>query len=462
MPFDIGGFVYNTAFIQDYTKGGIVTDGLILHLDAAYGNSYPKGGTTWYDLSGNSNNGTLTNGPTYNSGNGGSIVFDGTDDYVISTNNTGISGASSRSLCVFCYPTSIPTYTSVAKIGTGNTGQLFEILLFNNDIVGHFWGSGFALSVSSGKVLLDNYSYIVLTYDGTTAYIYVDGSLKGSSNFSLNTTNSQLALGLKTFSSHVNFEGREFIAQLYNRALSSTEITQNYNALKDRFPKSITFPTSNLVFHIDAGDPQSYSGAGTVWYDIQRNYNVSLINGPSYSSSSGGYITFDGSNDYGNLSSEPNLGRVFTINTVLRLFNSVSVEIIYAPTSADRDHWFEVRQNKVSIRLVQTADAPGFIVTGTTTMSTNRTQFYMLTAVVSNNTARVYLNGIQENSGTAGYNFATWNNENGWSSAIARRANLSQYYLGADIGAMTMYTRALSNDEIYQLYLSYKDRYNLL
>ena len=59
----------------------IVTSGLVLALDAADRNSYPGSGTTWTDLSGNANNGTLTNGPTFNSANGGSIVFDGTNDF---------------------------------------------------------------------------------------------------------------------------------------------------------------------------------------------------------------------------------------------------------------------------------------------------------------------------------------------------------------------------------------------
>lgn len=61
--------------------GKIVTDGLVLALDAADTNSYTSGSTTWRDMSGNGNNSTLTNGPTFDSGNGGSIVFDRVDDY---------------------------------------------------------------------------------------------------------------------------------------------------------------------------------------------------------------------------------------------------------------------------------------------------------------------------------------------------------------------------------------------
>src|SRR6056300_246225 len=69
----MGGFANNAP---------IVTDGLVFYVDAGNSNSYPGSGGTWTDLVGG-NDGTLTNGPTYNSGNGGSIVFDGVDDSVL-------------------------------------------------------------------------------------------------------------------------------------------------------------------------------------------------------------------------------------------------------------------------------------------------------------------------------------------------------------------------------------------
>jgi len=67
----------------------IATDGLVLCLDAANNRSYPGSGTAWTDLSRGGNNGALTNGPTFNSANGGSIVFDGTNDYVQVTSPFG-------------------------------------------------------------------------------------------------------------------------------------------------------------------------------------------------------------------------------------------------------------------------------------------------------------------------------------------------------------------------------------
>ena len=75
-----------------FTGPNIIKDGLVLTLDASSQRSYPGSGTTWYDLSGNGNNGTLTNGPTFDSGNGGSIVFDGTNDYVNGPTTNSVIG----------------------------------------------------------------------------------------------------------------------------------------------------------------------------------------------------------------------------------------------------------------------------------------------------------------------------------------------------------------------------------
>ena len=98
------GITYGTSTLFQATKG-IVQDGLVLNLDAGVNKSYPRNGTTWYDLS-NNGNGTLTNGPTFDRDNGGSIVFDGTDDYVQGSISSSIfTGA--HSICCWFYRISV-------------------------------------------------------------------------------------------------------------------------------------------------------------------------------------------------------------------------------------------------------------------------------------------------------------------------------------------------------------------
>ena len=90
--------------------GGMVKDGLVLNLDASRLDSYLRTGTSWKDISGNQNNGTLINGPTFNSNNGGSIVFDGTNDYMTLGSPTGFSMAPSGVTMVFWIYNNYPGY----------------------------------------------------------------------------------------------------------------------------------------------------------------------------------------------------------------------------------------------------------------------------------------------------------------------------------------------------------------
>jgi hypothetical protein len=92
-----------------YANGKIATNGLILALDSGDRNSYSGSGTSWTDLSGNGNTGTLTNGPTYSSTNGGSIVFDGSNDYIDLGNKTLGVELQDKSACVWIYQTTSPS-----------------------------------------------------------------------------------------------------------------------------------------------------------------------------------------------------------------------------------------------------------------------------------------------------------------------------------------------------------------
>jgi len=141
---------------MSYSNGPtIVTDGLVLALDAADKNSYPGSGTTWNDLAG-SNNGTLTNGPTFDSGNGGSIVFDGVDDYV-NLSNLGLPTSFFTCQCVFKYDTTVSGNTLInLNYSYPNSGYLIRqnygpIIVFTNN--------GNETSISSNTSISTNTIY---------------------------------------------------------------------------------------------------------------------------------------------------------------------------------------------------------------------------------------------------------------------------------------------------------------
>jgi hypothetical protein len=227
----------------NFNYEGIVTNGLVLNLDAGFDPSYPITGSTWYDISGNGFNGTLTNSPTFSSANSGSIVFDGVDDYVNLTTATtlGISNVSTSF--------TISTWFKVAVTGeyylldnyNGSTQDIsfridsgkFEVYLMASA------GGGFnAVQFGSGynNGIWTNFTLI---WNGSnTITAYANGINIGSSTQSGMTGNfdsgTAFQIGARPISS-TYFPGNIATTQIYNRALLASEITQNYNAQKGRF-----------------------------------------------------------------------------------------------------------------------------------------------------------------------------------------------------------------------------------
>lgn len=220
----------------------IVTNGLVLHLDAAQLRSYPGSGTTWSDLSGNNYNGTLTNGPTFNSANGGSIVLDGVNDYVNLGTFTNF-GSSNRSVEVWFRILSLPisgydriiafpaddtsTDTPAFTIGFGNTTSNFSI---------GFGGTPYNGYLSLPAFSLSTWLCVVGTIQGNVINGYLNGNfIAQATNTGTVATNPIGYIGR-----YNNFYGQYGNAdisnvKIYNRALSAAEIQQNYNATKSRY-----------------------------------------------------------------------------------------------------------------------------------------------------------------------------------------------------------------------------------
>ena len=226
----------------------VITDGLVLYLDAANPKSYPGSGTAWGDLSRGGNNGTLVNGPTFNAGNGGSIVFDGVNDY-ISTPIQNLNRPCTFSMWVNLnslsgFQTFFGQDTSQSitrgrfyfQKGGATTGGIilnrvnFSIVLSDGGIV----------PVNSNNVIVTNiwYNYTaVLTT--TTLSLYENGILQNTVNDSNTflTPNTTITLNSGYFNNGVvdYVKGKSSSFLIYNRALSAQEVLQNYNATKTRF-----------------------------------------------------------------------------------------------------------------------------------------------------------------------------------------------------------------------------------
>jgi hypothetical protein len=158
------------GFQNGWRGPNIVADGLVMYLDAGSPNSYrPDFGTTWKDMSGFNNSGSLTNGPTYSTDNGGSIVFDGVNDWV----NTPLNiDANPNTICAWCYPTAVTSTNGYGIVLTDNTnwdkgfeinGSLWQIHTGNN-------------LISTGVTAFANiWQYGCISYTNTSMNFYLNG-----------------------------------------------------------------------------------------------------------------------------------------------------------------------------------------------------------------------------------------------------------------------------------------------
>lgn len=224
----------------------IVTDGLVLCLDAANPKSYPGSGTTWSDLSGNANNGTLTNGPTFNGANEGSFVFDGTNDYItLGTNKFKYQdNFTVETIAKF---TSLPTNTGSAcsarhpivynhdygyNMLVNSTGNLnFQIYNTNSNNV--------SLS-SMALVIGSKYFHAVGIKNGTNVSLFLNGIFINSGVLSTNAVyyiNEPFVIGgfAKCGPDRFYSTGNISLVKIYNRALTAQEISQNFNATRGRY-----------------------------------------------------------------------------------------------------------------------------------------------------------------------------------------------------------------------------------
>lgn len=218
----------------------IITNGLVLSLDAADKLSYPGTGTTWKDLSGNGKNGTLTNGPTFSNVNGGSIVFDGVDDYVITSNFT--PNITNKTLSVWVKLSSVSQQGGGAITLQSTDGSNFDSIVYNETNQGWGFGSnGFLRTAWSNvkETSTSTWVNIVATYQNLNYNMYRNGLLILNTT-SFNTLNfnflSNSLLGYRHLGGSGAFlSGNIAMASIYNRALSASEISKNFNATKTRF-----------------------------------------------------------------------------------------------------------------------------------------------------------------------------------------------------------------------------------
>jgi hypothetical protein len=243
----MGTYVGPTDWWIDLSSGGdgepspspsIVTNGLVMHLDAANPESYPGSGSTWYDLSGNGNNGTLVNGPTFDGDNLGSIVFDGTN--FVTTGNTldpiayGLFADSTSFWSVSSWFKPVGNGAITGKGGGTGGVATYVVWMRSGTILSTRLRGGTILNISNS--ITSNWYEVSITWDGTTARAYLNDEFVSTISVGTRAKQSNnFTIGATASGNNTRYNGNVSNVKVYNRALTAEEIQQNFNAQRGRY-----------------------------------------------------------------------------------------------------------------------------------------------------------------------------------------------------------------------------------
>jgi hypothetical protein len=342
----------------------IVTSGSQLLLDASYVESYPTTGSTWYDISGNNTSGSLINGPTFNQGQG-AIVLDGIDDFINQNFYTSTYYGINQSWTIDVSLNIISSQSAGNTRGGVVTNQLYQTETNPGGFGLNIISQNYCINLTSGstgaaltqEVLAPvpiNYNRnerITALFDSSssTVRIYRNGVLANSST-SVNYKWTPRSVGLPQrigtstqggWGSY--FPMKFYNVSLYNKALSQSEILQNY------YQGPIV--TDGLVFAVDAGNIVSYESGSTITYSMTGSASGSLINGVGYLPNNGGTWAFDGTDDQISISPDSNLNFLGTLPYSIEVWGNLEATGSGARMMVSRENSIGVGRDGYNILL---------------------------------------------------------------------------------------------------------------
>ena len=447
---EAGALLYlsnNGYYPANKILNNIVTDGLVVNLDSRTATSYPRSGTNWLDLSGEGNDSSLINSPTFNSN--GFLEFDGVNDYVSlpSSIATALNGGTEASVCIWIK-------LNNQSNGVGDTGII--------QLSGYTSGNGNLYFYSNGYTYLDIFrtsrveqvflnSSVKATYwhlltvtttSGTNGWkCYINNTLKkqatGDSTVSVNNSiHGGLSLGENSGGRYTY--GDIASCYIYDKALTISEINQNY------YQGPIV--TNNLVFALDASNLVSFEQGTTAAFSLTGSSGAAagdgvLTNGVGFSDVANGAWDFDGVDDtilssYTLPSGDKTLEFWVNYNTL-------------ASSGGGGYSLMGVQQVNAYLYSGIQSNGSGYSYAGNTggaySYTFSASTWYHIATVMDNGTTRHYVNGIQV--ATKAYTVA-----NASTIGVSIGAINSQHEMDALIPITRIYNRALTAAEVEQNY----------
>ena len=417
-----------------------------------------------FDLSNNNynglfGNGTVANMPLYDYYNNGTVKFDGSNDYI----TTGVSGivptsTTAYTVSVWCYRnTNNSSYKELlAQWTTANSGNSFYFGFENSNV--RFTDNWQPVTVS-GAGNTNVWMNLVGVYTVSNAYIYLNGSLAATKGSGFTYTGTgPLIIGRQGELNAEYFDGNISNVLIYNRALSATEVSQNYEAQKSRFANSIV--QQGIILNLDAGNPFSYAGAGTTWFDVSGNsYNGTLIGSPSYTSNNNGGIIFDSNVKYGTL---PTSGLAFgtgqfAIEVWVYSTAAVTNNVIYASQSSNVAGFVALFYPSGLGFSLTDFNSVGVRTTTTHQTAVSQNTWYHVVGIRNaSNQYIVYVNGVASTTNAT----ATTSLTTAAPQIASNPATTGERFTGT-IASLRLYNRSLSADEVLQNYNATKGRFGL-
>ena len=467
---------YNSSRKQYYPEENIIADSLVLDIDPSNARSYSGIGVTISDLSGIGNTGILTNGPAFSSLNSGSIVLDGTNDYINFGDKLDLA-TDNYSFTAWFKLNSVSGYQCIFSKSTAtNVDNRYALYLNNNKLQTFMQGNqgvnGPDVDITSAVTLVKNKWYFVCAvYErANTLKLYVDGYLDSSATISQwqsvdiqSSTTFKLGAYASPGDSPTFFtNGNIAYFKAHKKALSSTEVLQNYNATKNRFIKVLPpVNDSSLVLNLDAGSRASYAGVGTTWYDLSgNNLNGTLINGPTFAGTGvSSSIVFDRTNDH----------ILISDNSLLNTFSAMTLEVIVKYTTTN-DQIFVQKVNYsggggYTLELFSSGIAAfcygsgGSSYLNVSVSSYPANNIYHMLFTLSGNTQTLYINGVSVATNSGG----SIPSISGTVMKIGDRTGTyaTSSYLGGNMYLTKFYNRALTAAEVLQNFNAYRTRYGI-
>ena len=446
----------------------IIPDGLVFYFDPINTRSYAGTGLTGFNLIDTSIVGTFTGGPVYDIANKGSVYFDGVDDYLDFGSSATFKLTDNFTLSAWVKSSVYGDRAILGNFGPSSDYSGFNLNVQPSNKFAFLTGSAATATYlySNDTFLLNKWYHLTAVRSSGTNYLYVNGVVQSSTNTQVVKYSNQNFYFGKWYSNLTSYyhNGNIASATLYNRALSSTEILQNYNVTKKRFSPEENIVKDGLVLNIDAGNNLSYPGTGITALNIAGvGATGILINGVGFGVSSGGSFIFDGTNDYIDCGRDSITNFATTNMTAEVMFQTTGAtnrpHLISRGTHGAVGQFVIVLENITPPKMRLWLDkGSGWAIAATGSSTILNNQWYHVVGVYDGTNAYVYLNGTLDVSAASTGPLRSIPSD---SVTVGFFTGSSAHYLIGKIPFARLYNKALSSTEILQNYNALKGRYGL-